>query len=178
MKPTFIIPKLGSASKLEDLKNVIGTPHDLSMQKIMALKDLNISRITKPNESTARNHQIVDLSTALRTGNVPIMVPNKIPADENFQPKFIDCETMSTLLPTITKDCEIDASHVLVRNVAKFRTKCNSKFGKIICSKFRARHVPYVEHNFEQKYAIEAFSFLSPSPCDLILKHVSLNLNR
>lgn len=178
VKPTFIIPKLSNASKLDNLKNRTETPHDMSMQKIMALKDLRISSIAKPNESTQTVHQIVDLSTALRTGNIPILVPNKIPNNENFQPKFIDCEILSNYLPTITKDCEIDASHVLVRNIAKFRTKCNSKFGKIICSKFRNRNVPYVDHSFNQKYGIAAFPFLSPSPCDLILKHVSLNLNR
>lgn len=179
LKSAFIIPKLNNASKLDDLKNKIETPHELSMQKIMALKDLKISSITKPNDSTKSDHQIVDLSTALRTdGNIPILVPNKIPNNEHFQPKFIDCEILSNYLPTITKDCEIDASHVLVRNMAKFQTKSNSKFGKIICSKFRNRNVPYVDHSFDRKYTIEEFPFLSPSPCDLILKHVSFNLNR
>lgn len=177
-KPAFIIPQLSQTSKLDDLKNRIGTPHELSMQKIMALKDLNISNITKPNETTSNNHQIIDLSTALRTGNSPILVPNRITTDENFQPKFIDCEILTNYLPTITKDCEIDASHVLVRNIAKFRTKCNSKFGKIICSKFRNRNVPYVDHSFNQTYTIDAFPFLSPSPCDVILKHVRLNVQR
>lgn len=177
-KSTFIIPKLNSASKVDDLKNKIETPHELSMQKIMALTDLKISGYSKPSKLLSSN-QTVDLSTALRTDvNVPIVVPHKVSTNDSFQPKFIDCEILTDYLPTITKDCEIDASHVLIRNCGKFRTRNYSTFGKIICSKFRARSVPYVDHDFRQRNAIEAFSFLSPSPCDLILKHVALNLHR
>lgn len=175
-KSTFIIPKLGGASKVDDSKNRIETPHELSMQKIMALKELNLSSNSKSAESIPPNCQTVDLSTALRTGvNAPILVPHKIPTDDNFQPKFIDCDILTGYLPTITQDCEIDVSHVLARNCRKYRTRNYSKFGKIICSKFRARDVPYVDHDFRQRHAIEAFGFLTPSPCDLILKHVNLH---
>lgn len=177
-KPTFIIPKLNSALKTDNLTNKIGTPHELSMQKIMALKELKISNISKSNQPTDSSQQIVDLSTALRTGNVPILAPTSIPTDENFQPKFIDCEILTNFLPTITRDCEIDVSHVLVRNVTKYRTNRKSKFGKVFCSKFRNLNVPYVDHNFSRRNVVEAFSFLSPSPCDLILKHVALSTQK
>lgn len=179
-KSTFIIPKLlNSVPKGDDSKNRIETPHELSMQKIMALKELKISDNAKLNESNLPNCPSVDLSTALRTNvNVPIIVHHTLPNNDNFQPKFIDCDILTNYLPTITQDCEIDASHILVRNCRKYRTKNYSKFGKIICSKFRARNVPYVEHDFRQRYTIEAFGFGTPSPCDLILKHVAMNLHR
>lgn len=178
LKPTFIIPKLNSTSKMDDVKNKIETPHELSLQKIMALKDLKISNIIQPNVlPSMNNHQFVDLSTALRTGDIPILVPNKNPNNQDFQPKFIDCDILPSLLPIITQDCEIDASHILARDVTKFRTKANSKIGKIICSKFQSRYVPYVDHNFKQKHIIKAFAFRKPSPDDVILSH-TLNIRR
>lgn len=181
VKSTFIIPKLGSIPKMDDLKNKIETPHDLSLQKIMALKDLNISKVTKLNDlpsPSTNDHHFVDLSTALRTDDVPILVPNRNPNNPKFEPKFIDCDIPPNLLPTITQDCEIDASHILVRNITKYRTRINSKFGKIICSKFRERNVPYVDHNFNQKHRIEAFTFRTKSPDDVILHHMSSNIQR
>lgn len=181
VKPTFIIPKLSSVLKMDDVKNKTETPHDLSLQKIMALKDLNISNIAKsnnlPSPSTS-DHQFVDLSTALRTNDIPILVPNKNPTNPKFEPKFIDCDILPNLLPTITQDCEIDASHILVRNITKYGTRMNSKFGKIICSKFRSRNVPYVDHDFNQKHRIEAFTFRTQSPDDVILNHIASNIQR
>lgn len=76
---------------------------------------------------------VIDLSTALRTEtSIPIQIPidHTLGNDENrsFIPNYIDCDQapLTILMPTITKDCEIDISNI---SHALNRIKTISKFG-------------------------------------------------
>lgn len=102
---------------------------------------------------------VVDLSAALLAKDDKITAPIKF-IPEDFEVKFVDCElsASSALQTVITKDCEIDVSHLLNIQLNN-RTQKTSQFGKILCTKFRCKRMPYVGHEFHPKHNIVPFAF-------------------
>lgn len=182
----FAIPKLTSKLSTPQSKNTELTPHELSLKKIMGLKNIHFTeKITNESTSSPPTKSpppfsadfVIDLSTALRTTNsIPIQIAiDRSANDENnsFIPNYIDCDQampQSILMHTITKDCEIDISSI---SRAMHRTKSSSKFGKILCSRYRCTSVPYVKHEFNIRHKIERYTFQNPSPDDLILRQLN-----
>lgn len=192
ISPKFVIPKLnGTFSTIQKCNinnNTNLTPHELSLKKIIHMKN-NYSGTTKisqehlmknetnlsPKVIDDENQFVIDLSSALRQNDkIPIESPMKSIDIEEFTPKFIDCELSTinhNLLTMITNDCEIDSSSILVMPIRRV-TKKRSKFGKILCTKYRCNRKPIVSHDFKQKHVIEPFWFGRPSPDDIILEQL------
>lgn len=157
------------------------TPHELSLKKIMDLKNIKLSDECKTENALTQSpplceESVIDLSTALRTENsIPIQNPidHTLENDENksFIPNYIDCDqALTILMPTITKDCEIDISNI---SHAMNRVNAISKFGKTLCSRYRCSSMPYVKHEFFIRHKIERYAFEHPSPDDLILRQLN-----
>lgn len=165
------------------------TPHEMSLKKIMEMRKLNISddvamavvetvarnstdangtkqatALTKSSDQQTSSlynltNFVVDLSAALLAKDDQVTAPPKI-IPEEFEVKFVDCEISpcAALMPIITKDCEIDASGVLNEQV-NARTRRPSSFGKILCTQFRCKRMPYVSHEFQPRHKIVPFAF-------------------
>lgn len=118
-----------------------------------------MSQITNRSPLSDTTAFRVDLSAALLAKGDKITAPIKI-IPEDFEVKFVDCEVSasSALQTVITKDCEIDVSHLLNVQLNN-RTRKTSQFGKILCSKFRCTRMPYVSHEFHPKHKIVPFAF-------------------
>lgn len=174
----FVIPKFKSGQSPNYGSSSEGlTPHEMSLKKIMEMRKLHISddaiNTTDTNSSDVRTitfnsrqsslsdstNFVVDLSAALLGKEDQVIVPPKI-IPEVFNVKFVDCEISPriALMPIITKDCEIDASSILNQQVG-IRTRRTSSFGKIICTNFRRKHMPYVSHEFQPVHKIVPFAF-------------------
>lgn len=194
-----MIPKLnGTFSTIQklNLNNPTNlTPHELSLKKIINMKNNNnnivpMSSLDKsiknenillPIQANDENQFVIDLTSALRQNDkIPIESPMKSIDIEEFTPKFIDCElskiadddNLLSTLPIITNDCcEIDSSSILTMPIMRL-TKKRSKFGKILCTKYRCRSKPIVSHEFMRKHIIEPFWFSRPSPDDIILEQL------
>lgn len=106
---------------------------------------------------------VVDLSAALSTKSDKVTAPIKI-IPEVFEVEFVDCDLPATsvLASVITKDCEIDASAISDAQLTN-RTHKTSSFGKILCSRFRCKRMPYVSHQFNPKHTIVPFAFNIPN---------------
>lgn len=178
---TFVIPKLVQAQKSPQnyqLEKTL-TPHEISMQKIMELKKIQIStepklnvppKLMTTNTRTDEKQHIIDLSSAIRTENCPIVVaPAPI---VNHSIDLIMATAITAPLPTITEVCEIDCSGVI--NFKTQKAKLISKFGKILCSKYRCKSMPYIKHEFMHLNSIKPFLFMTDSPDDKILKALKL----
>lgn len=143
----------------------------------MDLKNIKLSdENTLTKASPLCEDSVIDLSTALRTENcLPIQIPidHTLENDENksFIPNYIDCDqALTILMPAVTKDCEIDISNISHDLNEMSET---SKFGKILCSRYRCSSMPYVKHEFFIQHKIEPYSFEHPSPDDLILRQLN-----
>lgn len=181
----FNIPKLTSSPtfgsvNLSTIKAEL-TPHEISLRKIMDLKKIHITEQPQETNITLSPtvEQVIDLSTALRTDSkIPINDDTElVSTDEPFVPMYIDCDLVSQttndklhLLPNITQDCEIDISHLV--NVKLPTARVISKFGKILCSKYRCKNVSYIRHGFTPKNSIKQFMFGQPSPDDIVLRQI------
>lgn len=179
----FSIPKLTPKFNSPSLLRKELTPHELSLKKIMDLKNIELSdNIQCKMENPLRKPQpfcensIIDLSSALRTENsIPIQIPIEHALEnvekKSFIPNYIDCDqALTILMPTITKDCEIDISNIS-QTINRF--KAISKFGKTLCSRYRCSAMPYVKHDFFIRHQIERYAFQHPSPDDLILHQLN-----
>lgn len=168
----FFIPKLsgGSTSSLSPSSSDALTPHEMSLKKIMDLKRLHLSSEsidTEPNvasENISRKDQIclVDLTAALNKPSAShlIVMPEKKVVEE-IDYKFIDCDIVDTSaknMPVVTRDCCLDISNILTEPL-KNRTKITSPFGKILCSRFKCKTIPYIRHGFDHKHQIQPFRF-------------------
>lgn len=166
----FVIPKLGlQPTKIgaAAATNVL-TPHELSLKKIMDLKNI---RLTEQIEvKTAVVPSKIDLSTALRTANCVPIVRTVEATPTPFTPTYVDCETTS-LMPTITQDCQIDIS-ALFDDAQK--PKRASRFGKTLCMRYRFEDDKVgrrrVKHEFSIRHQIRPYSFGHLSPDDLVLR--------
>lgn len=166
----FFIPKLsgGSNLSLSPSSSETPTPHELSLKKIMDFKRLSISDQENIPITTTENKIVdtemkclVDLTSALnKPGFVsPMIVPEKRVV-ETIDFKFNDCDFTESLsaMPTVTRDCCLNISDI-VKEKLKNRTKITSPFGKILCSRFKCKSIPYIRHGFENKHRIEPFRF-------------------
>lgn len=173
----FSIPKLNgvcNSSSLSSSENL--TPHEMSLKKIMELKRLHISSnvdsITNDipttyakieiGDANKNENYVVDLTTAL---NDPGFKSSFIsPVKQIAEPidfKFIDCDIIErhkNVLPIMNKDCNLNLSNILNENILN-RTKIVSQFGKILCSRYKCRKQPFVQHSFENKHKIKPFRF-------------------
>lgn len=186
----FMIPKLsgGSGSSLmPSLNSMSGspTPHELSLKKIMDLKRLHISSDqTKTTDIEATNVEIpsanptlesnqsssIDLTCALNDPNFnqPI-IPAAKPVIEEIEFKFIDCDITDKPNDgpmSVSQDCNLNMLNVLDQHFEK-RTKSTTSFGRILCSKYKRKQQPLIQHGFISKHQIKPFNF------DLKLKRVN-----
>lgn len=186
--PTFALPKLSSSPILvgsggSPLSIQSGglpslTPHQESLQKIMNLRKMTLSESEEknslPNETESDLPLKIDLTSALST-DTRLPNPNRkpinvIPDDMHdiFIPQFIECDIVPLLEQQITHDCEIDISSLL-DEILVGKTVNSSKFGKILCKKYRLRELQYIKHSFDVKSRINSFNFGTPSPDDVTL---------
>lgn len=166
----FLIPKLsgGGSSVSPSSSADTMTPHELSLKKIMDLKRLHIS--TEPIVTVAdvidSMHEpkcisMVDLTSALNQPGFTnsIVVPDKRVV-EQIDFKFNDCDIFESVnhMPIVTRDCCLNISNILDQQL-KNRTKTTTPLGKILCSRFKCKSIPYVRHGFENKHKIQPFRF-------------------
>lgn len=170
-----LTPHEMSLKKIMEMRklNISGSvsPSDTHTDKPLVLGDIsnfkaalsvNPPKIVAPLESPLANTSnfVVDLSAALFSKDDKITVPAKF-IPEVFEMQFVDCEPLTPaaiILPNVTQDCEIDISHVLDVSLAN-RTNITSPFGKVLCSRFRCKRMPYVSHEFQPKHQIVPFAF-------------------
>lgn len=185
----FVIPKLsgGSSASLmsSNLTNVSPTPHELSLQKIMDLKRLHISsnhttadieaapnfenpEASQPFESGQSTS--IDLACALNNPNFhQSIIPAVKPLIEEIKFKFIDCDISEKLdhhSPSVSQDCNLNMLDILDRHFEK-RTKCTTSFGRILCSKYKRKQQPLIQHGFINKHQLKPFNF------DLKMKRIN-----
>lgn len=169
----FTIPKLGGLGLLKTDANL--TPHQMSLQKIIN-KKVQISNVEPNTQQESHvspldsNQFIVDLSTALKTDDIPIITPVETTKVDLFTPSFVDCETtIKTISLPKPVFCEIDLSHILSQNVKKF-TKFVSTFGRTLCQRYQNKSMVTVQHGFVRKHKILPYTFHKPSPDDVVLQ--------
>lgn len=164
-----------SLKKIMDMRklNISGSvsPSDTNTPKPLVLGDISDFKaalsVNPPKTATSHDSPlanssnfVVDLSAALFAKGDKITVPAKF-IPEEFELQFVDCEQMAPaaiILPFVTQDCEIDISNVLDVSLAN-RTNKTSPFGKVLCSRFRCKRMPYVSHEFQPKHQIVPFAF-------------------
>lgn len=170
-KVKFFVPKLsgGSNLSLSPSSSETPTPHELSLKKIMDLKRLSISDQENIPITTAENKIIidteqkclVDLTCALNKPGFasPMIVPEKR-IIETIDFKFNDCNFIESPspMPTVTRDCCLNISDIRSEKL-KNRTKKTSPLGKILCSRFKCKSIPYIRHGFKNKHQIQPFRF-------------------
>lgn len=189
----FMIPKLsgGSGSSLMSSSNSMSgspTPHELSLKKIMDLKRLHISdpittttsdiqatstNVDKPSANPAlesNQSTSIDLTCALNDPNFnqPI-IPATKPVIEEIEFKFIDCDIADKASDnpmSVLQDCNLNMLNVLDQHFEK-RTKSTTSFGRILCSKYKRKQQPLIQHGFISKHQVKPFNF------DLKLKRVN-----
>lgn len=188
----FMIPKLsgGNGSSLMSSSNSMGgspTPHELSLKKIMDLKRLHISSdqtTTTDTKATSTNVEIpsanpilesnqsssIDLTCALNDPNFnqPI-IPAAKPVIEEIEFKFIDCDITDKSSDdpmSISQDCNLNMLNILDQHFEN-RTKSTTSFGRILCSKYKRKQQPLIQHGFISKHQVKPFNF------DLKLKRVN-----
>lgn len=183
----FIIPKLsgGSGSSLLS-SNSMGTsptPHELSLKKIMDLKRLHISsEQTTTDTSNVENSppnptmdisqsNSIDLTCALNDPNFnqPI-IPATKPVIEEIEFKFIDCDiaekSNDNYQMSVSQDCNLNMLNILDQHFEK-RTKSTTSFGRILCSKYKRKQKPLIQHGFINKHHVKPFNF------DLKMKRIN-----
>lgn len=196
----FVIPKLTlGLSKCEAATAAATTtltPHELSLKKIMDLKNIRLTEQTSGDE-TEQNRPVVgvdvvsskiDLSSALRTANCVPIVMAAIDSAPPFVPTYIDCEQTTAIMPTITQDCQIDVSDLLLLATTDggHQPKRVSPFGKTLCMRYtfvdnnsddlmkqqqrRRRRLNRVKHEFTIRHHIRPYGFQNLSPDDLVLR--------
>lgn len=114
----------------------------------------------------------IDLSAALLTASiVQVKVPVLEP-EEEFTPKFIDCDVTPLMTQKIRLDeyCEVDARHLLQVGIPLRGEK--STFGKVFCRKYCMRKKPYVPHVFVTRESPKIFKFDSESPDEVITRNL------
>lgn len=182
----FFIPKLGSSEKSKN-QNSFSIPKLFTDKKQSSNVPLNQMRDLKINDvkSTIDNEQspkfVIDLkSTLLSSIEQKKIAPiaNVIKEIEVFTPKFIDCENMKDINDIKMKELKLDdfCEQLLLSGLTlRFKEVHLKKFstiGRIIGRKFK-KSMPYIKHGFEPKKVVQRFSFATPSPDDLILKHLN-----
>lgn len=178
----FIVPKLsgsgsGSCSMSPNSTGESLTPHEVSLKKIMDLKRLHISsNHSKDNadgtlvetETVISNDSSVDcqsfsidLASALNGPHInnTIIPPAKLVVEE-IDFKFIDCDIIEAKDPQlfVTQDCSLNIANIVEQHFEK-RNKSTTAFGRILCSKYKRKQVPLIQHGFVTKYQIKPFNF-------------------
>lgn len=169
----FVIPKLngGSGSVSPSSVGESSTPHEMSLKKIMDLKRLHISSNTEntpPEIQTITSTEIsveckpfsIDLASALNDPNFSksIVQPTK-PVVEEIDFKFIDCDIIERpQRPLATQDCCLNISNIFEKHFEN-RTKSTTTLGNILCSKYKRKRLPLVQHGFVSKHQIKPFNF-------------------
>ena len=174
----FVIPKLGS----KDLsKNSFSIPKLFNDKKQSTNVPLNQMRDLKIIDNEQSPKFVIDLeSTLLSTMEQKKISPiaNVIKEIEVFTPKFIDCENMKNINDISINELKLDdfCEQLLLSGLTlRFKEVHMKKFstiGRIIGRKFK-KSMPYMKHGFEPKKVVQRFSFATPSPDDLILKHLN-----
>lgn len=188
----FVIPKWsggsGSCSMSPNSTGESLTPHEVSLKKIMDLKRLHISSNHSKNdtENTSLETETVifddnsvdcqpfsiDLASALNGPHISnTIIPPVKPIVEEIDFKFIDCDIIeaSDPQPFVTQDCSLNISNILEQHFAS-RTKNTTAFGNILCSKYKRKQLPSIQHGFVTKYQIKPFNF------DIKLKQKAVKL--
>lgn len=125
---------------------------------------------------------LIDLKSALVTGTeqTKVSVVPKKEVQENFIPKFVDCDfTMgsnSTKESTFDDHCELITLKELRSRYKKSSLERFSMMGKVIGRKFKKK-IPKIHHGYEPKNIIEPFKFDTLSPDDKILAHLNKKKN-
>lgn len=184
----FVIPKLGSSDKSKD-----GSKNPFSIPKLFAdknqsnnvplnqMRNLKIIDVKPSPDNEPLPKFVIDLkSTLLSSTEQKKISPaaNVIKKIEVFTPKFIDCENMKNINDISMKELKLDdfCEQLLLSGLTlrfkEIHMKKFSTIGRIIGRKFK-KSMPYIKHGFEPKKVVQRFSFATPSPDDLILKHLN-----
>lgn len=199
IKSGFVLPKLvnltssssGSSNLTDFAKSQLITcsQSDEKKTKFTIPKLLPSKAESNPFEQMKNLHIedepqkiIIDLQSALVFGTerTKISLMPKKEVQENFIPKFIDCDykmdTTSTKELTFDDNCELITLKKLRSRYKNCSLKRFSMMGKVIGRKFKMK-VPKIHHGYEPKYIIEPFQFDTLSPDDKILAHLNKKKN-
>lgn len=127
---------------------------------------------TQKNKTGIGNNQWhIDLTSALRdTKSAPLVSRSSDHVEEEFDMPFIDCELNAAESNEILYECKMDISEVLKRNHRL--NKKVSKFGKILCLKYKRTGNWSFDIQDPYKQKCRKFCFESPSPDDVILTNL------
>lgn len=137
------------------------------------VSELRLSDDSKQKNKTSigNNQWHIDLTLALRdTKSAPLVTKISKHVEEDFDMPFIDCESNAPEFNDILYECKMDISDVLKQ---KYRlSKKVSKFGKVLCYKYKKTcHRPFdLTDPYKQK--CRKFYFDCPSPDDVILTNL------
>lgn len=125
----------------------------------------------KNKTSIGNNQWHIDLTLALRdTKSAPLVSKNSKHVEEEFDLPFIDCEVNAPESNETLYECKMDISDILKRK-HKLNKKV-SKFGKILCYKYKKVHQRSFDLTDPYKQKCRKFYFDNPSPDDIILTNL------
>lgn len=126
------------------------TPHEISLQKIMDFRRLDISS-TKA-VSSEKLKCIVDLQFAVNSSKH--FNTDSLPLE---RVKMVDCNPISQLNSVLTTP-RVDQFCLLKIHLPN-RTKQATPLGKILCSRYKQKRQTYVQLSFQPKHKIIPFLF-------------------
>lgn len=184
----LLIPKLENSEKLKD-----GSKNSFLIPKLFAnkmqpsnvtlnqMRDLKITDVDSMIDCKKSPKFVIDLESTLLSSNEQKKISpitNVMKQIEMFTPKFIDCENMKDINDISMNELKINdfCDQLLLSGLTlrfkEIHMKKFSTIGRIIGRKFK-KTMPYIKHSFEPKKVVQRFSFATPSPDDLILKHLN-----
>lgn len=172
-------PKADYSSSASDSVDL--TPHEMSLKKIMDLKQLHISAQSIPNDfnqnvhttfANATNDQstesckyVVDLQSALNIHSTSASPRTSV--DQTDNNNFFDRGDQNTQKTPLNAGdvASIRPSHKMINvpdilNIQLFnRTLRTTPLGKVLCNRYKFKNQPYINHKIPTKHIIKPFRF-------------------
>lgn len=128
-------------------------------------------KINDENKSVIEDKWHIDLTVALRESkSAPSVSRNSEKPEEQFEVPFIDCEIEPRETVENVAECRLNISDIL--NCHSPLSKKVSKFGRILCMKYRRKRLHDIKFVDPYKRKTFKFKFDTPSKDDLILSHL------
>lgn len=180
---SFSIPKINfSAKKEESESNTLADFAKLQLNKPEGFgkKPFAIPNIfNKPEiqesleEEKALDTFVIDLKSALETDNKSVVEPSVKPSETStFVPQFVDFKIVIPATKLDFQNCQILTLLEMRKQFSKIKFQKFSSIGKVLKKKFHIKPSISVVHNFIPKNILKPFNFDTPSPDDIVLKHL------
>lgn len=173
---SLVSSHLGTTAKIEIPK--LFDDMDSSKRKLLGnnkppTESFSQMALSSNNSSNLENEWHIDLTNALRNStsvtlskSKPRFIENEVVFPKNFLPITVNTAAIKKDAPKIM--CELDISDMMhYSNKLENRV---SRFGKIICRKYKYRSPAYFKESGQKDVENNLFAFDNPSPDDLILK--------